>query len=98
MWNNMKYMRDASEMEDDFTEDALDRAYKRGCKHGYEKGYRDGSEDASSSASSSSSYGERRAWRVEEEDSGRRRRTRDDYDNDGYGERYYHRSSDGRFR
>lgn len=90
MWNNMKLMREGNSMEDDFSEDALDRAYKRGCEHGYDKGYKAGYKDATES--SSSSYGERRAWRVEEDDRGGR------WSGDDYGERRYHRTLDGRFR
>lgn len=92
MWNNMKLMREGTSMEDDFSEDALERAYNRGCRHGYEKGYREAMEDVSSS----SSYGERRAWRIEEDDRSRERGG--GWSGDDYGERRYHRTTDGRFR
>lgn len=77
MWNEMKtYRGSASEMEDDFSEDALDRAYRRGCEAGYRKamsarsrqgesydGY--GGEDDGEDADYG---GERRAWRIAEEE------------------------------
>ncbi len=92
MWNDFDKYRDDAMMRD-FESDDPEKAYREGLKKGRKQGYRKAMEEVEErsrgygerggygmrdgGSSGDSGYGERRSWRVEEEDD----------DDDFYGER-----------